>query len=508
MLLISSCGTPANIEPTNTLQTPTLTDTATIIPTSTPSPTATITRVPSKTPTTTPVPLTAEGPFFICSGSEGIQFYDSQMQRVGKVLPSILVPYRTHVSELVSSRGDFFAIGVRGESNDFQLWTYHLPDFQIVKKIELLSTEAKIAIGNFDPDEIIYELCQQKCDYSPLVETYISGRFLKWSPDGRYLAFAGALDGNNTDVYLYDTISGDIKLLSSEIGQVEILGWSPDSKWIVYSEFACIETVGSSADNVWVIKTDGTDSKRVISRTCPGYVATNNHEKIIGWISNNQAIMDISVYESYSIELKRVIMDSGTSIKFPLCFHLNVEVVHGTPAMFVNINEFKSCYPPLPYGLYHMNFLDNSFTLIEPLNLIREMQAYPQIKAMAVYGSLDDYEHYTELNTYLYSAEGQRIAVFDGPISVSPDGQWIIVRKEDRITAFDRFGNYQTEFTNIGQGAVIIWKPDSSGFYQFTQTSKHRNSEVFIYSFENISQIQHYRLDNHCREYALIEPEK
>jgi dipeptidyl aminopeptidase/acylaminoacyl peptidase len=56
---------------------------------------------------------------------------------------------------------------------------------------------------------------------------------LDWSPDGRYLAFAGQMDGLSSDLYLYDLTSGAITRLSSGPQEVGWVSWSPDGKWIL-----------------------------------------------------------------------------------------------------------------------------------------------------------------------------------------------------------------------------------------------------------------------------------
>jgi WD40 repeat protein len=61
-----------------------------------------------------------------------------------------------------------------------------------------------------------------------------------WSPDGRYLAFAGEMDGPSSDLYVYDMSRQSIRRLSSGPKNILPAGyqsiyWSPDGKWIAYS---------------------------------------------------------------------------------------------------------------------------------------------------------------------------------------------------------------------------------------------------------------------------------
>lgn len=69
---------------------------------------------------------------------------------------------------------------------------------------------------------------------STLESAFLCGiRSSAWSPDGRTLAFAGAMDGPSSDTYLYDTQTRKIARLSSGPEEVQKLSWSPDGKWIM-----------------------------------------------------------------------------------------------------------------------------------------------------------------------------------------------------------------------------------------------------------------------------------
>lgn len=58
-------------------------------------------------------------------------------------------------------------------------------------------------------------------------------RSIVWSPDSRYLAFAGQMYGDSSDLYLWDTETGNIKQLSTGLQEMEWIEWSPNGKWIV-----------------------------------------------------------------------------------------------------------------------------------------------------------------------------------------------------------------------------------------------------------------------------------
>ena len=69
-----------------------------------------------------------------------------------------------------------------------------------------------------------------------------------WSPDGRYLAFAGAIDGPSSDIYLYDTENGSVRRLTSGPDEILKIAWSPDGRWIMHGS-AKVWEMGSSLTN-------------------------------------------------------------------------------------------------------------------------------------------------------------------------------------------------------------------------------------------------------------------
>jgi len=56
---------------------------------------------------------------------------------------------------------------------------------------------------------------------------------LAWQPGGRYLAFVGAMDGPTSDLYLYDTESGNIRRLTDGEAQAVFPTWSWDGEFIL-----------------------------------------------------------------------------------------------------------------------------------------------------------------------------------------------------------------------------------------------------------------------------------
>jgi len=111
---------------------------------------------------------------------------------------------------------------------------------------------------------------------------------LFWSPDGRLLAFAAALDGPSADVYVYDTQVDEIRRLTDGPNQAVLLGWSPDGKWILHyeaSEYAVDhgDIIGFPAEALWAAAADGSQVRRLGDVQGIPWVA--------GWLSPNTVVL-------------------------------------------------------------------------------------------------------------------------------------------------------------------------------------------------------------------------
>jgi hypothetical protein len=66
--------------------------------------------------------------------------------------------------------------------------------------------------------------------------------WIRWSPDGRLLAFQGgpSLRGGNMKFYVYQPNGAKLQQLADE--SIDPFYWSPDSKWISYFSYETVKT--------------------------------------------------------------------------------------------------------------------------------------------------------------------------------------------------------------------------------------------------------------------------
>ena len=109
---------------------------------------------------------------------------------------------------------------------------------------------------------------------------------LKWSPDGRYLAFIAAIDGPSSDVYSYDRETGQINRLTDGLNQAARLFWSPDSQWIVHEEVESFGTgAGWNVKAVWAAAPDGNTTRKLYDTEWSG------DEVFVEWLAPDQFLV-------------------------------------------------------------------------------------------------------------------------------------------------------------------------------------------------------------------------
>ncbi len=84
-----------------------------------------------------------------------------------------------------------------------------------------------------------------------------------WSPDGRTIAFIGTIN-NTFGIYAADSSGSNIRLVHA--GDVGGPTWSPDSKWIAFSEMRNLFKIKITGDSLTQLTSSGQDIRPTWSR--------------------------------------------------------------------------------------------------------------------------------------------------------------------------------------------------------------------------------------------------
>lgn len=218
-------------------------------------------------------PLTTEGPWLIYSSDYGNgEWYIVNADGSGRT--KVADADDRHIPMMYpSSHSDYLAYVIRNEDLfQNEIIIFHLPDLEIVQKIDLISypglQDSTEYDGGSDGEKIVGS-------------RYAVREAPRWSPDGQYLAFTGAIEGSSSDVYIYDTLSDQIKRLTSGPNQAVRLQWSPDSQWVVHRE---VDGFGAGCYEIatWASAVDGSGNQRLYQPECI--------DVVWGWLSSTTFI--------------------------------------------------------------------------------------------------------------------------------------------------------------------------------------------------------------------------
>ena len=151
----------------------------------------------------------------------------------------------------VSPDGKFYAFfsGTAGEwgylkadgEYDLQLNIISLENGSVIKEIPLLSEsypsnfqQSAKSLRNQMGSE--FEWATDDEVAFSLYHAFLVGiASIDWSPNGRYFAYAGQMDGPSSDLYIFDSNNNSIRRLTSGPEQIQRITWSPDSKQIMHA---------------------------------------------------------------------------------------------------------------------------------------------------------------------------------------------------------------------------------------------------------------------------------
>jgi hypothetical protein len=439
------------------------------IPTSAPTPTATATLLPPTatnsptpvphTPTATPIPpLSDEGPWLVhyLQVEPGIHKYEVVITNLdGSGYQRLTLPDLFEwlaISPPDSINGPHAAIRITNPQLEFGeqvlktiIWILSLPDGRVIRKVPLVGEQAQTWLEETSPDYTI-----------GLTSTVLEAPY-QWSPDGHYLAFSGALDGESTDLYIYDVIEDQITQLTDGSKQAVIHSWSPDSKWIIHESVLFYNDPSRVVYATWAASIDG----EVVRLE---YGPFNQHP-IIGWLSEETFLTYTERSQGSNKELRTVNLATGKT-----------EFIYDHPF-------FEAAYDPSSDTIL-LNLQPVDFASAESLPGIYRLDPETGEIEILISGSFSDLTWLSQIERFrtlenensltFFNSEGILLCSIAGRqeenLILAPNQKWYLV---SGIAGFTMYNQRCEAVFEIKLGAGrILWLPDSSSFYLYLEGNR------------------------------------
>lgn len=240
---------------------------------------------PTSPPTSTPTPLMeAVGPWLVypAPGGNALHAYDIHAETTIEI--SLPEPILT--GDLLRGRspnGRTLAIRAGSVLNAEELALYQvdLISFEVTKITPLLSLSLQRQVVNREGTRAIDAL-----------EVVTRPDGLAWSPDGRFLAFNAALNNDNSDLYLLDTLNDRINRANRFLSQNTSPLWAPGGNRLITQELE----IDRPGENDW-------RAAFVTGLLMPSFINVDTvyqppsasvEEVFVGWLNKN-------IFISYSM---------------------------------------------------------------------------------------------------------------------------------------------------------------------------------------------------------------
>ncbi len=281
-----------------------------------------------------------------------------------------------------------------------------------------------------------------------------------WSPNGRYLAFVGAIDGPTSDVYVYDTVTDQIHRLTDGLGQASEPEWSPNSRWIVHRELDGWG-MGCHEVGVWAAAVDGSEVKWLFK--------PDQCTQLLGWIGYDTFVSYEEHIDAYNVRRMDI-------TKSEMTWLYQGQIIFGA---YFNDRTKDTFFNPIDSA----TGLTKGYQIVGPYDLTPKLfstSTIPPIFPVWLPGMNKYFVGNESMNmpcTYGVLIENGESTCFDeyGYPIVSPDGQWF-VGESDWLRLFSADG---TLISEIAEGATVnkestttSWRPDSAGFVYYSPANK------------------------------------
>jgi hypothetical protein len=305
-------------------------------------------------------------------------------------------------------------------------------------------------------------------------------------------------------VYAYDSETAAVLRLTDGPGQPALMGWSPDSRWVVHmeAEFAYGED-GPEYEPVAVWAADARGGPATYLYASRGGLGAS--EEIVGWRSGSALVTVERDVLGRTGRLAQVDVLTGTfrTLYAGEVSSAAVDPSSGTVA-FVPYDPifFPLQADPSLGGPIGAAWADATGTLTEGgiYLLRRESEAPERLAYEAWYSAYEDLTWIPQLQRFFgawsqtvsFTAGGEVDQVFNEryiPVA-SPDGEWLVFRHPPHfpgVAVYTPDGDLAYEF-ETARASDIVWKRDSTGVYLYSPEAGLRLFSPSLHSYETLSE--------------------
>jgi hypothetical protein len=405
---------------------------------------------PTLTPTPSPTALTdAKGPWLVypAPGGNALHAYDIHAETTIEI--SLPEPILT--GDLLHGRSpDGRTLAIRAGSvlnaEELGLYQVDLTSFEVTQITPLLSLSLQRQVVNQEGTRAVDAL-----------EVVTRPDGLAWSPDGRFLAFNAALNNDNSDLYLLDTLNDRINRANRFLSQNTSPLWAPGGNWLISQELE----IDRPGENDW-------RATFVTGLLIPSFINVDTvyqpptasvEEVFVGWLNEN-------IFISYSItkDGPRSLRTVGTDdLKESLIIEGAFQQVAFDPetGMIAFSVSYESAIPlGLSGGIYRI-LPESAVYLLQQGGSWDRVRWDPTGMFIAAGAQ----------GVTLFAPNGDSLLLPEqGNARPSPNGNWLIAWGDgENSTAGARLyqSNSNSPLQTLIPGPVeaVFWQPDSQGFF-------------------------------------------
>jgi len=281
-------------------------------------------------------PLSSSGPWLVIVAGDGIWAANQDGSGMTHLLNTPLDDW-FYSGAAVSADGGLVAfLNGSDRYSDLSLTIFSIPERRVLRTIPLTTEETEPAGGAGLTDAV--EAVRAISDF---------GSFA-FSPDSSMLGFMGVIEGDSSDLYVYDIAEDTITRITDGPSQGFHVYWSPDSEYIFH--FGA-ETFGTGAgylmDGAWAARAD---EGGVLSVYDP---PEQGAEEFVGWLDDDTVIVNSWNPRCGSNNLRSVnIQDGDTQVLWADAFNdIFFDARTGLLAIASGI-EGADCNPQERMGVY------------------------------------------------------------------------------------------------------------------------------------------------------------